>query len=254
MLGIKEGLVIIDAHVHLGHDVVFDHEFTEQELIVTLDACGVDAGLVQPFIVPPLHEPQRQIHDRIKALIDRYPGRFYGMASLNPHCGQEYYWGEMRRCVHELGFLGLKLHPIAHAANPCSVDGRMAFEAARELKVPIMVHTGNQQPFAVPQNLFYLAHDFKDVPIVMAHAGGGLYSEALLVARENDNVYLDTSWVPERTALRFVKELGADRLMFASDHPDNVPVELHKWRSIGLSEADLEWVLGKTLAQVYGVA
>ncbi len=245
--------MIIDAHVHLGRDVVYDHEFTEQDLLGAMDANGVDAGLVQPFVVPPLLEPQRAIHDRIRTLMQQHPGRFFGMASLNPHCGAEFYWSEMRRCVKELGFCGLKLHPVAHATNPTSRDGRMAFDVARELGVPLMVHTGNTQPFAVPTNLFYLAREYKDVPIVMAHAGGGLYSEAILVARENDNIFFDTSWVPERVAMRMVNELGAARLMLASDHPSNVPIELHKWRSLGLSAGDLEWVLGKTLAQVYGI-
>ena len=129
----------------------------------------------------------------------------------------------------------------------------MVFEVARALQVPLMVHTGNTRPFALPTQLFYLAREFDDIPIVMAHAGGGCYGEALVVARENDNVFVDMSWCPARMCLRFCKELGASRLMFATDHPSNVPVELHKWRSLGLSPGDLEWVLGRTATQVYGI-
>jgi predicted TIM-barrel fold metal-dependent hydrolase len=244
--------MIVDVHVHLGHDVVYDHAYVEQDLLPARDTHGVHVGVVQPFVVPPLHEPQRGIHDQIYALTQEHQGRFYGMASLNPHCGEEFYRVEMRRCILELGFLGLKLHPVAHAANPNSRDGRMAFEVAHELKVPIMVHTGTDN-FAAPMRLFYLAREFKDNPLVMAHAGGGWYPDALLVAKENDNVFLDTSWCPERWCQRLVRELGASRLMLATDHPSNVPIELRKWRSLGLSDADLEWVLGRTASQVYRI-
>ncbi len=244
--------MIVDAHVHLGHDVVYDHTFTEQDLLPALDTHGVHAGIVQPFVVPPLHEPQRAIHDEIHALTLKYPGRFYGMGSLNTHCGEEFYRAEMKRCMTDLRFRGLKVHPVAHATNPNSCDGRMAFEVARELKVPIMIHTGTDN-FAAPTRLFYLAREFKDIPVVMAHAGGGWFFDAILVAKENDNVFMDMSWCPPLWCQRFIKELGASRLMLATDHPGNVPVELHKWRTLGLSPNDLEWVLGRTAAQVYSI-
>jgi len=68
------------------------------------------------------------------ALTKKYPDRFYGMASLNPHCGKDFYWAEMRRCMKELGFVGNQ----DHAHRPCgeSHESRWpdAFDAARELK------------------------------------------------------------------------------------------------------------------------
>ena len=128
----------------------------------------------------------------------------------------------------------------------------MAFEVARELKVPIMIHTG-LDGFSAPTRLFYLAREFKEIPVVMAHAGGGYWMDALLVAKENDNVFVDMSWASGGVCRQFVKQVGASRLMLATDHPSNVPVELGKWRSLGLAAADLDWVLGKTAVQVYGV-
>ena len=45
-----------------------------------------------------------------------------------------------------------------------------------------MVHTGNGVPFADPINLAYIAKDFNDVPIIIAHAGGGMhFQQALFV-------------------------------------------------------------------------
>ncbi len=244
--------MIVDVHSHLGYDVVFDEAITEEELVGAYDATGVDAGIVQPLIVEPLEGPQKRIHDQVYALTQKYPGRFYGMASLNPHCGEAYYRQEMRRCMHELGFVGVKITPIAHAVNPMSPDGRLAFEVARELKVPIMVHTGAGIPFALPALLLPLAKEYKDLPVVVAHSGLNiLAAEAIIVAMECDNVYLDTSWTAPHICKAFLKALGARRLMFASDMWDNQVVELCKWRTLGIPDSDLEWVLGKTAAEVY---
>ena len=110
--------MIIDVHCHYGYDVVFDEKISEEDLVGAFDKNQVDIGIVQPLIVEPTHEPQRRIHDEVYKLTQKYPGRSYGMASLNPHCGQEFLWAEMKRCMKELGFLGVKISPIAHAVNP----------------------------------------------------------------------------------------------------------------------------------------
>ncbi|MGQ9683616.1 MAG: amidohydrolase family protein [Anaerolineae bacterium] len=246
--------MILDVHSHLGYDVVFDEIITEQELVGAYDANGVDAGIVQPLIVEPLEAPQRRMHDQVYALTQKYPGRFFGMASINPHCGEAFYREEMRRCMRELGFVGIKLTPIAHAVNPLTPDGRLAFEVSRELKVPIMVHTGAGIPFALPALLLPLAKEYRDLPIVVAHSGLNILAgEAIILGKECENVYLDTSWTAPHTCKAFLRALGPQKLMFASDMWDNQVVELCKWRTLGISAADLEWVLGKTGAQVYRV-
>lgn len=246
--------MIIDVHSHLGYDLVFDELITEEDLVHAYDANRVDVGIVQPLIVEPTHEPQMKIHDDVYGLTQKYPGRFYGMASLNPHCGKEFYWAEIKRCVKDLGFVGIKITPIGHAVNPMSRDGCMAFDAAREFKVPLMIHTGAGIPFALPSLIQPVAKQYKDVQVVVAHSGGGIAaSEALIVARECENVYLETSWTAPHVCKAFVKALGASRIMFASDMFDNQVVEVHKWRTLGIPEADLEWVMWKTAAEVYGI-
>ena len=57
--------MIIDAHVHLGEDVVFDEVNTEEELIKYYDEFDIDGGIIQPFIPRPYLEDHRKIHDRI---------------------------------------------------------------------------------------------------------------------------------------------------------------------------------------------
>lgn len=49
----------------------------------------------------------------------------------------------------------------------------------------------------------------------------------------------------------FLTRLGADRIMFGSDAPENIPVELVKYRSLGLREENLSACLGGTAVRLY---
>ena len=223
---------IINAHVHLGTDVVFDEACDEAELL-TSARYGVTSSIVQPFICRPYLEDTRAVHDRIAALCAAHPGEFYGMASVNPHFRPEDYAEEVTRCVRELGFVGVKVTPIAHAADPQSKDVAFVFETARALGIPVMVHTGSGVPFSDPFRLVRLAEAFHDVPLVVAHAGTDLFfSQALYLAEKFEQVYLEPSWLSVlclRTALR---KAGAGKIMFSSDHVVNIPVELAKYGTL----------------------
>ncbi len=243
--------MIIDAHAHLGCDVVFDEASTAEELLSWGARFGVTASIVQPFVPRPYIEDTRGVHDEIAALAKSPPGRFYGMASIDPHLRPEEYEAEAARCVKTLGFVGMKITPIAHAVNPGSKDGRHAFETARALDVPMMVHTGSGAPFADPAQLFQVARDFRDMRIVLAHAGTDLlFAQALWLAKENDNVWLEPSWLSILNVRRALNALGPEKLMFSSDHAVNIPVELAKYQTLLEGDA-LDRVLSGTAIEVF---
>jgi len=247
--------MIVDTHAHLGWDEVFDEEFTEEELVESQEKNKIGATIVQPAIVNFI-EGARKIHDRIFDLSKRYPGRFYGMANPNPHLPDDIYKEEILRCIDELNFLGIKLNPFAHAVNPLGRDGRKVFSIANKLKVPVMVHTGSGIPWAAPSILHKIAEDYPDLKIVVAHAGGMiLANEAGQLARKHKNIFLECSWTPGFIIKQWIKDplIGKEKIMFGSDHADNAPAELIKYRTLGLTEEELEWVLGKTACVVFGI-
>ena len=94
--------------------------------------------------------------------------------------------------------------------------------------------------------------DFPELKIVLAHSGSAVFSsEASLAAKLCPNVYLETSWMQSIAIHGFCKTLGARRVMFGSDHGENAAAELAKYRTMGLSNGELEWCLGKTAAEVF---
>ncbi len=247
-------MLILDAHAHLGQDVVFDEESTEEELLGWHRRCGVAGAIVQPFVPRPYLIDTQRIHDRIAALCAAHPGRYFGMASINPHLDPLEYVDEARRCVQDLGFVGLKLTPIAHAASPGTLDGRRVFETAIALGVPVMVHTGAGIPFADPAGLEEVVADYRRVPIVLAHAGTDLFfTQALSLARRFEHVYLEPSWLGILNLRKALRVIGPEKIMFSADHGVNIPVELAKYTTLLEPGAALDRVLAGTAIEVFGL-
>ncbi len=244
--------MILDAHIHLGEDAVFDHVADEEMLLKYCETYGIDGGLVQPSLPRPYIEDTRAIHDRIHRFALKKQRLWWGMASIDPHFRPADYEAEAERCVRELGFVGIKLTPIGHACHPSSRDGMHVFEVCRGLEVPLMIHTGNGIPFADPMASAKALEAFPDVRVVLAHAGSEMFHQsAIYLARKFDNVYLEPSWVGSAGLKRMLAELGSGKIMFSSDLPDQIPVELAKYRSLVRDPEALERVMYKNLAEVY---
>jgi hypothetical protein len=240
---------IVDSHLHLGACRVFDAEVAAPDLVRARAENGIELALVMPF--PGAPDPAR-VHDEIAELA-RGSGRVAGIVNVSPHLDRDAYAAEAERCVHGLGFVALKLHTVGHSVDPLSRDGRAVFEEARRLAVPVIVHTGGVgEPFASPSHCLPLAREFPETKIVLAHAGMGVATrEAGLVALECANVFLETSWCSILDVRWLLDLVGCDRLMLGSDALENLPLELAKYRALGLSESELERCLAGTAAYVF---
>jgi predicted TIM-barrel fold metal-dependent hydrolase len=100
---------------------------------------------------------------------------------------------------------------------------------------------------AIPPALKY-----PGVTIVLAHAGFGVYyPEALVAAELCPNIILEHSWSPSFQVESMTKSLGANRVMFGSDHLTNVAAELAKLHAIALDDAQRRAILGGTARRVF---
>src|SRR5260370_29833441 len=129
---------VIDTHGKLGGRCDFGLYSTEEEMIRRMDECGVDAAIVQPY---PGAKDYVKRHDEIAALCAKYPGRFFGLASLSPHTHRDKYQREVERCVKELNFVVVNLHTISHGVSPLTEDADLVLPTAFELGIPAMFHT-----------------------------------------------------------------------------------------------------------------
>lgn len=243
--------MVIDTHQHLGRSRFSGHDTSEAALLGGMLANGIDVALVLPQATLDAAGAE---HDRIAGLAAREPGRVRGVASICPWVAESDYIAEATRCVRELHFVAIKLDPNGHGVPLGNPVVERCFAAARQLGVAVIVHTGTPVPNALPALVIPWAKSYPTVPIVLAHAGFGVFgAEALLAARSAENIFLEPSWCPVFQVREFHRELGATRLLFGSDHVENMAVELLKWRSAGLSDASLETVLEKTPRAVFGL-
>jgi uncharacterized protein len=243
---------VIDAHCHLGTSLLSGVEITEEGLLATMRAHGIDLALVMP-------QPHQglevvAIHDRIARLASAQPGVIYGMANISCRLPEADYRREATRCVSELGFKALKIDPSVHAVPPNHPVAEIVFATAQELGVPVIIHTGLGAPLALPALAIPPALKYPDLTIVLAHAGFGIYyPEALVAAQVCPNIILEHSWSPSFQVEAMTRSIGADRVMFGSDHLTNVAPELAKLHAIGLGDAQLRAILGGTARRVFNL-
>jgi predicted TIM-barrel fold metal-dependent hydrolase len=173
---------------------------------------------------------------------------------MNPHHRPEDVEDEITRCVRQLGFVGVKISPIAHATHPSSKDAFTIYEIAEKLGVTVMIHTGSGTPFSDPMSCEKAIQSFPRVKFVLAHAGSNLMqTSAIYLAKTHDNVYLEPSWIPVINVSSMLKAVGSSKIMFSSDMAENVPMELLKYRLAVKNTEDLENIFSKTAIEVFSL-
>ncbi|MBI3246215.1 MAG: amidohydrolase family protein [Deltaproteobacteria bacterium] len=132
------------------------------------------------------------------------------------------------------GFIGLKLHPTVddYRADDSELDPYL--ELAAEAGCPVACHSAPGD--ADPDHIRRLAERFPSVPVILYHTYLGPEEgrrRAAQHVREQQNLYLETSWCRWREVLQLVEETQAERVIFGSDasvdgphhycrHPPNV--------------------------------
>ncbi len=243
-------MFVIDAHTHIGKERLFNVDMKPADLMKTMDKYGINVSIVQPQAGSP---DIKRNHEDIAELKEKNKGRIFGLACFNPVTeDEERYFKDIEWAIKDLHFKGIKLHTNGHVVSPLNPYSEKVYEAGIKLDVPVMIHTGVGIPQAFPSLVIPVAKKYPELKIILAHAGGGLFaSEALIVATECDNIYLETSWVYPADIISMVKMLGAQRVMFGSDIYENVPSFLEMYRSSGLKGTEIRQCLARTANEVF---
>jgi uncharacterized protein len=168
----------------------------------------------------------RACNDGVLDAMRRYPKRILGYCFLNPGYGREAL-AEIERCLLREGMIGVKLY------NQYKINDPVVFpiiERSINLGVPVLVHAARLVTPAdiAAQPLTSHAADFVDIGrrypdamIIEGHiGGGGDWQWTLKVLRDGPrSIYFDTAGSVMDAGMleRCVRELGEDRLLFATD-------------------------------------
>jgi predicted TIM-barrel fold metal-dependent hydrolase len=281
---------IIDCLTHIStgpDDVVgWGPRFQAEDLLAQMDAPRrvlgeprrIDRAIVFPSLaltIPTSRLTFVEQHAYVAESVAKYPDRLMGGIVMHPRLWNDQVCETVHKMVKEEGFRMLYLNPSIHKfwlpiKTPSEGAGARQmlypiFEAARDLGIPVIIHTG-EQPYALPATVDFVAGAFPDVNILIAHLGtqGEMFTiEALLVADRHPNVYLETSWAMPHMLIEAVHEAGAGRLIFGSNCPPleptqqimNIEEALTFDPPIGMAASveDTRKVLGGNLAKLLGL-
>ena len=269
--------MIVDAwaqHSTLRHarDPMFDslrrwtganaptEEMPVAETIEAMDAAGVARALISAWVAP---GNAMISNDEVAGFVGEYPERLAGVGSVDISRPVQAI-AEVRRCVRELGFKGIRVIPWLWQLPPTDRLFYPVYAACCELGVPFCTQIGHTGPLmgsevGRPIYLDRVALDFPELVIVAGHIGYPWTDEAIALATKHVNVYIDTSaWTAKRyppELLDYLRSNGARKVMFGSNYPMLAPVRaLEGLEQLGLSSATRELFLGGNAQRVYGLA
>ncbi len=157
--------------------------------------------------------------------------------------------------VRERGFVGVKIHPLAHDFLLSSKLAEPVLAECARLKLPVLSHAEEADPRCGPAQFAEVLRKFPDLTLIAGH--GGIFSSQYIVEVGMDypNLYVDISVNYESGKLeRTIAALGADRIMFGSDVPLHHPaVILKRLEVIGLPEEDERKILSETAIKVFSL-
>jgi predicted TIM-barrel fold metal-dependent hydrolase len=231
-------------------------------------------------------------NDFVAGVVRRHPTRFFGLCVL-PLQNMQASLVELDRCVQRLGMKGILLYTNLAGRFPDEPEFRPLFARAVELDVPVLLHPakpvtiefvkGYEMTSALG-NMFDntialtrlimsgLLDQFPKLKLVCPHLGGtlpyiiGRLDHQTQVLKRGPkyltrapSAYLHQVWLdvvsPLPAAIRLAYEsVGAERLLFASDHPWVDPaLILNSLQNAQLPPADEVRILGANARSLFGI-
>jgi predicted TIM-barrel fold metal-dependent hydrolase len=202
-------------------------EIPIEATVTTMDQGRVGFGLLSAW--HGLREGALISNQEVSGWVSAHPDRFAGLAAVDlerPMAAVR----ELRRCVTELGFKGLRVIPWLWDAPPTDRRYYPLYAACVELGVPFCTqvgHTGPLRPSETGRPIPYIdqvAIDFPELVIVGGHIGYPWTEEMIAICRKHENVYIDTS---AYTTARLPTELvdymrtrsGRHKVLFGTNYP-----------------------------------
>ena len=203
-------------------------------------------------------------NDEVAAAVAQAPDHLAGVAAVNLRRPMEAV-RELRRCVHTLGFVGVRMLPWLWELPPDDRRYYPIYAECIELGIPFCTqvgHAGPLRPSEPGRPIPYLDHvacEFPELTIVGGHVGYPWTAEMVALVHKYPNVYIDTS---AYKASRYPAELvslmrgrGRTKVLFGSNFPMLTPGDcLADLAGLELDDEATALFLGGNAARVFGLS
>jgi predicted TIM-barrel fold metal-dependent hydrolase len=204
-----------------------------EQYVAKMDRAGIERSLLiavragdmrvkYSFAIP---------YERIADYCERFPGRFHGLAGIDPSAGMRGL-REFEAAVREYGFVGAHLYPHWFELPPDHAKYYPFYAKCCELDVPIMMQIGHcldyQRDRVLPSvgrpiTLDRVAIDFPELKLIGIHLGWPWTDEMIAICFKHQNVYMaGDAYAPKHWPASFVQYLdswGQDKCLFGTDWP-----------------------------------
>lgn len=229
-----------------------DDDFAEpDEMVARMDRLGIGTVLLPVGDVGPHGklDPTDFDHvatrwEELEDLVERYPGRFAGLAVIDPSSGM----GGVAAMRDRLALpwaVGMYLHTHSWDLPFDAAEYYPYYALAAELDVAVAMQAGTSgglmpsacgQPIGIDRPAIY----FPATRFVLSHTGWPWVNEAIAMALKFPNVFLGTGAYPPRhwdpALVQFLRGPGRRKVLFGTNFPT---VGHHKARA-QVTELDLE--------------
>jgi predicted TIM-barrel fold metal-dependent hydrolase len=235
---------IIDSHTHWGPSVTMGTEVTTEELLRQAEQSGVSRVVIFPF--PSTALADQGINQRLLDETNR-------IKKFIPY----YYIPETMKPIPEgKGFYGGKWHWM-RGVQDCSSNYqalkdpklREFIDASERIDLPIVL----EEEFAFTEAF---VKKTKSLKVIIPHLGGlgGNPMDFLDPFKGRENVYFDTALASSDKVMKFIYEIGHERILFGSDVPfGTMKWELEKILSLRIGDDKKEWIFSKNLKRLTGL-
>ena len=282
--------MIIDIHTHTfpekiaakalgvliekGHSKPF-FDGTVSGLSSSMRLSGVDLSVILPVATAPrqvehINDASARINETMAA---------EGLFSFGcMHPDYEGYRSELSR-IRDLGLKGIKLHPVYQETDINDLRFLRILDRAAELGLIVLIHAGYDVGYpgvvhCSPAMIREALSSVGSFPLIAAHMGGWHCWEEVLSELAGTGIYLDTAvsvgqlhtmndgfyrdedlyGLSAAQVLEFCRAFGSDHILFGSDSPWTDPAQdIAEIRSLPLSEAEIDGILGGNAAALLGV-
>lgn len=252
--------MIIDAHAHIEWNPNATASFAggrDAAQIALGDRLGIEVFACSCLAPRPSRpETFRQGNDRMIAALKEFKGRIWGYCYVNPGFAREAL-EEIERCLQIEDVVGVKLYNEYHFDDPVV---RPIIEKCIELDCPILEHQGHvtdplpgQRNISDAGNLSRAANAYPEAKLILGHiCGGGDWEWTVKQAATAPTLYADTSGSvsDEGTLEMAVREMGAERLLFACD--GSLSTSVGRMRAAQIAEEEKAMIWGGNFLRLVG--
>lgn len=243
---------IIDAHAHIGTTITSGVGQDVEAWLKAMDAAGIARSIISVAAGGLQAEglaDTRRMNDAIAGAVRAHPDRFpMGLAAIEVRHGEAGH-DEVRRALDELGLKGLVFHATFEGFSVDSPAFHAVLSAIGKRPALILLHS-TPDGRASPNAIAAVAAKFPHLTFQLGHPvfTPDQRSQAVTQARALPNLLLDIAYQDDpATTEYFVREIGADRVLYGADAPYFAPDKvIASVEAADISEADKQQVLSGT--------